>query len=202
MSSAKPPFQDDGHNSLGIVKGVSKARVTKDGNPPRRRGPKPESQPALTRRQELNRQAQRTHRERKELYIKALEDEVLRLKEIYSNIAQDKERLADENRQLKRLISSNGMQCAGNSLPDDTDSIPSAGNPASAAESYSAAPSSHTSVATPLPIGIANGQHAPSFSNGAGQQHLHNLAAGHPSSNHKDFDGLDYEQAGIDFVLT
>jgi hypothetical protein len=30
-----------------------------DGQPPKRRGPKPDSKPALTRRQELNRQAQR-----------------------------------------------------------------------------------------------------------------------------------------------
>ena len=132
----------------------------------------------------------------------------MRLKEIYSNIAQDKDRLADENRQLKRLISSNGtalptgMQCVGNSLLDDADSIPSAGYPASAAESYSAAPSSHTSVATPLPIGIANGQHGSDLSNSAGQQHLHDLATRHPRSDHRDFNGLDYEQAGIDFVLT
>ena len=32
---------------------------TVDGQPPKRRGPKPDSKPALTRRQELNRQAQR-----------------------------------------------------------------------------------------------------------------------------------------------
>lgn len=31
-----------------------------DGQPPKRRGPKPDSKPALTRRQELNRQAQRS----------------------------------------------------------------------------------------------------------------------------------------------
>lgn len=30
-----------------------------DGQPPKKRGPKPDSKPALTRRQELNRQAQR-----------------------------------------------------------------------------------------------------------------------------------------------
>lgn len=30
-----------------------------DGQPPKRRGPKPDAKPALTRRQELNRQAQR-----------------------------------------------------------------------------------------------------------------------------------------------
>lgn len=33
--------------------------IVQDGQPPKRRGPKPDSKPALTRRQELNRQAQR-----------------------------------------------------------------------------------------------------------------------------------------------
>lgn len=34
-------------------------KVTRDGQPAKRRGPKPDSKPAMTRRQELNRQAQR-----------------------------------------------------------------------------------------------------------------------------------------------
>lgn len=34
-------------------------KVTRDGQPAKRRGPKPDSKPAQTRRQELNRQAQR-----------------------------------------------------------------------------------------------------------------------------------------------
>ncbi len=38
---------------------------------------------------------------------------MLRLKEIYSNISQDKERLAAENRQLKLLLSQNGMSMTG-----------------------------------------------------------------------------------------
>ena len=45
-----------------------------------------------------------THRERKELYIKALEDEVMRLKEVFSNVSQDKNKLAEENKQLKDRI--------------------------------------------------------------------------------------------------
>ena len=38
---------------------TSDKKVKADGQPPKRRGPKPDSKPALTRRQELNRQAQR-----------------------------------------------------------------------------------------------------------------------------------------------
>lgn len=174
-----------------------------DGNPPKRRGPKPDSRPALTRRQELNRQAQRTHRERKELYIKALEDEVLRLKEIYSNIAQDKDRLADENRQLKQILTNNGATLpagVGSSLLDDTASNPSVGYSASASGSFGAAPSSHTSAFTPPPIGTANSQRGLTSPHGTGQP-PHGLATGHISDPRKNA-GIDYEQAGIDFVLT
>lgn len=45
--------------NLGFLKGLTEKRTTREGNPPKRRGPKPDSKPALTRRQELNRQAQR-----------------------------------------------------------------------------------------------------------------------------------------------
>src|ERR1700761_7725836 len=45
--------------NMSFLKGLTEKRITRDGNPPKRRGPKPDSKPALTRRQELNRQAQR-----------------------------------------------------------------------------------------------------------------------------------------------
>lgn len=48
-------------NTLGVgfLKNLTEKRTTRDGQPAKRRGPKPDSKPALTRRQELNRQAQR-----------------------------------------------------------------------------------------------------------------------------------------------
>lgn len=45
--------------NLGFLRGLTEKRATRDGQPAKRRGPKPDSKPALTRRQELNRQAQR-----------------------------------------------------------------------------------------------------------------------------------------------
>lgn len=46
--------------SLGFLKNLTEKKNTRvDGQPLKRRGPKPDSKPALTRRQELNRQAQR-----------------------------------------------------------------------------------------------------------------------------------------------
>ncbi|KAK7432550.1 hypothetical protein QQZ08_000757 [Neonectria magnoliae] len=95
---------------LNIFQTLADKKTTREGNLPKKRGPKPNSKPALTRRQELNRQAQRTHRERKELYIKALEDEVLRLKEIFSNVSIDRERLAEENKHLRNALVENGIQ--------------------------------------------------------------------------------------------
>ncbi|KAH8893811.1 hypothetical protein GQ53DRAFT_644617 [Thozetella sp. PMI_491] len=201
--------------NLNFLKTLTERRTTRaDGNPPKRRGPKPDSKPAMTRRQELNRQAQRTHRERKELYIKALEDEVLRLKEIYSNISQDKERLAEENRQLKALLAQNGIGVAGTagvgSLLDDSVSNPSVGytSSASVSGSYAAAPSSNTSAAfTPPPLSGGGARGNSPAHHGHGQPHHHphqhsgtgaSSAGGQQNRN----PGVDYDQAGIDFVLT
>jgi hypothetical protein len=81
----------------------------KDGEKPKRRGPKPDSKPALTRRQELNRQAQRTHRERKEKYVKTLEEEVVRLREAFTIITKEKTHILEENRRLKELLEAHGI---------------------------------------------------------------------------------------------
>ncbi|EPE02482.1 bzip-type transcription factor [Ophiostoma piceae UAMH 11346] len=248
MESSLSPTQDTSAQ-LAFLKNASDKRVTRDGNPPKRRGPKPDSRPALTRRQELNRQAQRTHRERKELYIKALEDEVLRLKEIYSSIAQDKDRLADENRQLRQMLTqqqqggtiassgghgpSAGPSSGGSGGPslgggpgDDTASNPSVGYSGSASGSYGGhAPSSNTSVFTPPPHGqrgmISPTDPSPSASRNASQsqpsqhhQHQHQSQHHYQSQTQSNVQlpqlsqlyprnaSLDYEQAGIDFVLT
>jgi hypothetical protein len=45
--------------NLGFLKTLTEKKTTRDGQPAKRRGPKPDSKPAMTRRQELNRQAQR-----------------------------------------------------------------------------------------------------------------------------------------------
>ncbi|KAK4181176.1 hypothetical protein QBC36DRAFT_175767 [Triangularia setosa] len=197
---AGPSDQDTGPLSslnLDFLKNITdKKSTTKDGQPPKRRGPKPDSKPALTRRQELNRQAQRTHRERKERYIKALEDEVLRLKEAFTHASQDKDQLAEENRQLKALLKQ-GVAVRGPSLLDDSMSNRSLGytsGPASITGSYVPI-SSNTSnfTASPLPTG-ALGQHGSLSPNTRGMGELDNQPIPDPN--------LDYEQVGIDFVLT
>ncbi|TGJ82939.1 hypothetical protein E0Z10_g5833 [Xylaria hypoxylon] len=176
--------------NLNFLKTLSEKRTTRDGNPPKRRGPKPDSKPALTRRQELNRQAQRTHRERKELYIKALEDEVLRLKEVFSNVSQDKDKIAEENRQLRNLLHQNGIASSSVAAMDDVISNPSMGYTSSGSISGSYAPGS-SSAFTPPMTSISS---LPSVA-GSGQ-----MMGGHMGQ-HPVQSVVDYDQAGIDFVL-
>jgi hypothetical protein len=171
-----------------LYKNLTDKRTTRDGNPPKKRGPKPNSKPALTRRQELNRQAQRTHRERKELYIKALEDEVLRLKEVFSNVSLDRERLADENKRLRDTLSQAGLQqssphVAGSATSRGPDSTNMSSPPLT---SQSTAPS----VGSPMHLPLAANQ---GYTPGQQQQ-------GMPQPPYRG--NPELEQAGIDFVLT
>jgi hypothetical protein len=148
----------------------------------------------------------RTHRERKELYIKALEDEVLRLKEVYSNVSQDKDKLAEENRQLKTLLSQNGLSPSPAGPMDDLVSNPSLGYTSSASVSGSYAAGSSSTAFTPpmttqstVPPMASSGQQML----GAQQQppHQHSYSQPHTMSQPVN-NRVDYEQAGIDFVLT
>ncbi|KAI8954335.1 hypothetical protein F4801DRAFT_23061 [Xylaria longipes] len=197
MSSSSSPHAGSNDKSplsslnLNFLKTLSEKR-TRDGNPHKRRGPKPDSKPALTRRQELNRQAQRTHRERKELYIKALEDEVLRLKEVFSNVSQDKDKLAEENRQLRNLLHQNGIAASGVGAMDDVISNPSMGYTSSGSISGSYAPGS-SSAFTPPMTSISS---LPSVA-GSSQ-----MMGAHMGQQHPVQSVVDYDQAGIDFVLT
>lgn len=52
----------------------------------------------------------KTYDNQKDVHIKALEDEVLRLKELYSNVSPNEQKLAEENMQLKTLHPNNQRQ--------------------------------------------------------------------------------------------
>ncbi|KAH9909325.1 BZIP-type transcription factor [Xylariomycetidae sp. FL2044] len=215
MSTSSSPHSQGAHGggsndkgplsslNLNFLKSLNDKKTTRDGNPPKRRGPKPDSKPALTRRQELNRQAQRTHRERKELYIKALEDEVLRLKEVFTNVSQDKDKLAEENKQLKSLLHQNGISPASAGGMDDMISNPSLGYASSGSVSGGYGPGSNRTAYTPPMTSISS---APSLSNASS----HMLGGGHQQSRslsqqqqqQPPQSRVDYDQAGIDFVLT
>ncbi|KAI9709260.1 MAG: hypothetical protein M1820_003380 [Bogoriella megaspora] len=168
---------------LGFLKSFTNTqKTTRDGQPAKRRGPKPDSKPALTRRQELNRQAQRTHRERKEMYIKALEQEVLRLKEVFGNTVKERDAFAEENRKLKELLAAHGITVDLQS-PNGFQSAYGRSSSGSISGSYQPGSAGFS----PTPPGGVQTLRAP-----VSQQNLAQLPQG----------GLDYDQLGIDFVLT
>ncbi|ORY05677.1 hypothetical protein BCR34DRAFT_43418 [Clohesyomyces aquaticus] len=189
-ASSKSPL-----TNFGFFKNLAgEKKTTRDGQPAKRRGPKPDSKPALTRRQELNRQAQRTHRERKEMYIKALEQEVLRLKETFATTTRERDTFAEENRRLKELLMAHGISF-DNSSPSNvglhhmgsstyggssTGSVSGYG-PGSNSTGYTSPPSMPSQLPQSIPSG---GPGVPA------QQAQHNNG------------GLNYDQIGVDFVLT
>jgi hypothetical protein len=126
----------------------------------------------------------RTHRERKELYIKALEDEVIRLKEVFSTMSLDKQKLFDENKQLKEVLAQRGIQ-----LPK-LSSVHDSGISATQAMSVSASGNSFAH-------GSQGGFSPTDMSQSTGMSMSPENRQPSPSGN-----GVDLEQAGIDFVLT
>jgi hypothetical protein len=130
------------------------------------------------------------------LYIKALEAEVLRLKENFSTVSCDKDSLAEENRQLKVLLAQHGIPWNGTGGVDEFTRNASAGYPSSGSisgsyapgsQSYSPPPQSHSSNSNP---------------------HYQNTSPPDVGMNGRSIAqqqiqrGVDYDQAGIDFVLT
>ncbi|KAI8940151.1 hypothetical protein NX059_003862 [Plenodomus lindquistii] len=183
---------------FGFFKSLTEKKTTRDGAAPKRRGPKPDSKPALTRRQELNRQAQRTHRERKELYIKALEQEVLRLKDTFAATARERDAFAEENRKLRELLMAHGISL---DLISPTNSVGRVGssNYGSSSGSVSGYGPGSASTGYTSPPSV---QHRGSMSqDGMGQQPLPMQQQAHHTVPHQQ-NGLDYDQLGIDFVLT
>jgi hypothetical protein len=136
-----------------------------------------------------------THRERKELYIKALEQEVLRLKENFSMVSRDKETLAEENRQLKQLLAQHGIPWNGTGGVDELARNASIGYTSSGSISGSYAPGSQSYSPPPPQLSNSN----PSFPFASPSDHGMN---GRSITQQQIQQGVDYDQAGIDFVLT
>ncbi|KKA29115.1 hypothetical protein TD95_004869 [Thielaviopsis punctulata] len=175
-----------------------------DGNVPKRRGPKPDSKPALTRRQQLNRQAQRTHRERKEQYIRNLEEEVTKLRQLVVEAVHEKSQVMDLNRTLRETLQRNGIpipphitaslsQLGDCDLTNDTTSSVSG---RSLGPSYASGMTAQTSAGSPT-HGLPYSASDPTMGGYPGS-HPHGPPPMPPS--HKSM--IDHEQAGIDFVLT
>ncbi|MCJ1311347.1 hypothetical protein MMC25_005018 [Agyrium rufum] len=186
--------------NIGFIKSIAeKKQQTRDGQPPKRRGPKPDSKPALTRRQELNRQAQRTHRERKEVYIKNLEDQIMSLKESYTGKIQERNSIADENRRLKDLLHAHGISDFGNEAYSISGGAPSAYTPSvsdSRAGSYAYQAFSPSSGGLPSP-GMPHGMRG----SDAGFSNVQQLSPLQVQQSLTQSSGIDHDQVGVDFVL-
>lgn len=143
----------------------------------------------------------RTHRERKELYIKALEQEVLRLKENFSNVTRDKDTLAEENRQLRTLLAQHGIAWNGTGGVDElaqhggstgytSTSGSISGSYATGSQGFSPPPPTHSAN--------SNSHYANQSQSPPGVPGM----TGRSMAQQQVQPGVDYDQAGIDFVLT
>merc|ERR1711939_180331 len=193
---------------LGFKLSLGGDKKTRDGQPPKRRGPKPDSKPALTRRQELNRQAQRTHRERKELYIKALEQEVLRLKELYDQSARDREHVTEENHALKELLKAHGIPFDASilsaNMPYNTAQSQYGGSSTSVTNSHTRG-SFSTGVTSPTRTGPSSIPNQSSMGSPPGSDTAmmhHHGGVPHGYRPNPQQPGVDFNQVGIDIVLT
>lgn len=137
-----------------------------------------------------------THRERKEVYIKALEEEVMRTKEMFSRNIQEKNAIADENRKLKELLQIHGISFQSLLPPDH---FISKGTSTYGGSSFSNGSGSHAQ----------NSSHSPATTAASG---LNSPMLVEPADVKADWngvprmaqlqEGLDHDQIGIDFVLT
>lgn len=131
------------------------------------------------------------------MYIKALEQEVLRLKDIFGTTARERDAIAEENRRLKDLLAAHGIAFDSNS--------PAGGFQHMAGSSYGG--SSRGSVSGSYHTGTASTGYTsppPSMpSRSAPGMPMHGIP---PQQQHAQMQppqpGLDYDQIGIDFVLT
>lgn len=100
------------------------------GDTPKKRGPKPDQRPAKNDKIERNRKAQRSHRDRKERYIRNLEQEVQRLRGAYTAATREKVTIMEENRQLHALLKQHGISFPYPSQIQEQTIVPTGNAPA------------------------------------------------------------------------
>lgn len=127
------------------------------------------------------------------MYIKALEQEVLRLKEMFGNTTRERDAFAEENRRLKELLAAHNIHYDFSATPVKFERSSSGYGPSSSGSisgSYvNGSDSTNFSPPPPLPGQQVSPNGLPP------QPRMPNMAQ-LPRSR------LDYDQIGIDFVLT
>lgn len=146
----------------------------------------------ITRQQLIN---LRTHRERKEMYIKALEQEVLRLKEMFTTSTKERDAVVEENRRLKELLASHGISYDFASVPLTFSREDSTG--------YGRSTGGSTAGSVHPRSESTSTNFSPPHSHG-GQRPLQPAPAVDyaPQVTQLPNNNFNYDQIGIDFVLT
>jgi hypothetical protein len=149
---------------------------------------------------EANTLANRTHRERKEMYIKALEQEVLRLKEVFEQSSKERDAYVEENRKLKELLAAHGIQydMASPTYPYHSTSSQFGGSSTSLTGSHT-----RGSISTGITSPPSRGAQPPMPHQMGGTPPFEQPQYGAQyTQNARPNQGVDYDQVGIDFVLT
>jgi hypothetical protein len=110
-------------------------------------------------------------------------------------VTRTKDSLAEENRQLKALLAQHGIPWTGTGGVDELNVQASAGYTSSGSISGSYAPGSQSHSPPPTNASRSNPQFQQSSSGGA------NGSNGRSTNQQQVQPGVDYDQAGIDFVL-
>jgi hypothetical protein len=139
------------------------------------------------------------------MYIKALEQEVLRLKETFATTSRERDAFAEENRRLKELLMAHGITFDLSTPPNNGLSHMSSSTYGSSSGSVSGYGPGSVSTGYTSPPSF---QHRGSISHDGmsqqamtlQQQQQQQQQQAHASGQQPN--GLDYDQIGIDFVLT
>lgn len=126
------------------------------------------------------------------MYIKALEQEVLRLKDSFANTSRERDAFAEENRRLKELLMAHGISFDISS--------PSNGLPPFGSSTYG------SSSAGSVSGGYGPGTNSTGYTSPPTMPHRgsvsHDIAVNQPQPVPHPNGGMDYDQIGVDFVLT
>jgi len=127
------------------------------------------------------------------MYIKALEQEVLRLKDTFATTTRERDAFAEENRRLKELLMAHGINFDLSSPNNNGIGSSTYGGSSSGSLSGYGPGSNSTGYTSPPTI-----PHRGSLSGMAG----HDVSNPLPQQAQQPNGGMDYDQIGIDFVLT
>ncbi|KAF3120016.1 hypothetical protein TWF569_011922 [Orbilia oligospora] len=138
--------------------------------------------------------AQRTHRERKEAYLRQLESEITRLREAFSIVTKEKTSLTNENAELKKFLALHGLSWPPDPSIDPTSALAPAPIPPPPPVALGSMPGIPASLvgAQPLAQLVTAPSTGPSYLSPTGQY-------GQPTTS-PNVSGA-FDAIGIDFVL-